>query len=122
MKVRYLFTAMFAALCAVAFSACDSDEPGANTDPEVPETPEEPAEPLTDEIRPVLTDGKKWTCMYMWANTKKNEYDIINCHFYGETTVNGVNAKLIKCVNSHDKESFLHTERREWNSFGKMAQ
>lgn len=112
MKLKFGFYAMIMALCAVTFSACDSDEPGGNTDPETPETPVEPAEPLTDEIRPVLTDGKKWTCMYMWANTKKNEYDIINCHFYGETTVNGVNAKLIKCVNSHDKESF-YIQREE---------
>ena len=59
MKLKFGFYAMIMALCAVTFSACDSDEPGGNTDPETPETPVEPAEPLTDEIRPVLTDGKK---------------------------------------------------------------
>ena len=60
MKLKFGIAAMMIAACAVAFSACDSDEP--ITDPETPETP---AEPLTDEIRPVLTDGKKWTCKYM---------------------------------------------------------
>lgn len=109
MKLKFGFYAIIMALYAVTFAACDSDEPGGNNDPE---TPVEPAEPLTDEIRPVLTDGKKWTCMYMWADTKQNRFDIINCQVYGENTVDGVNVKIIKCVNSHDKESF-YIQREE---------
>lgn len=94
MKVRYLFTAMFAALCAVAFSACDSDEPGANTDPEVPETPEEPAEPLTDEIRPVLTDGKKWVFDVFTLKNPEGGKNSTYC-VAGDTDINGVTAKKI---------------------------
>lgn len=113
MKLRFGIAAMMIAACAVAFSACDSDEPGANTDPGVPETPEEPAEPLTDEIRPVLTDGKKWTCKYMWADKKQDGIDIINCHIDGETTVRGVNAKIIKHVNMQGEVLSTSLQREE---------
>lgn len=117
MKLKFGIAAMMIAACAVAFSACDSDDP--ITDPETPETPIEPefptgpAEPLTDEIRPVLTDGKKWTCKYMWADTKQDGIDIVNCHIDGETSVRGVNAKIIKHVNLQGEVLSTSFQREE---------
>ena len=43
MNLKLRFAVMMIAACAVAFSACDSDEP--ITDPETPETPVDPVEP-----------------------------------------------------------------------------
>lgn len=117
MKVRYLFTAMFAALCAVAFSACDSDEPGANTDPEVPETPEEPAEQLTDEIRPVLTDGKKWVFDVFTLKNPEGGKNSTYC-VAGDTDINGVTAK--KIYSTSDIEVLMREENGLVSSYWKI--
>ena len=123
MKLKFGIAAMMIAACAVAFSACDSDEPGANTDPETPETPidpeepnnpEEPefptgpAEPLTDEIRPVLTDGKKWE-FKVFTKNKPEGSSSSSLFVQGDTAIKGVLAKRI-CAISDNNPQFLMRE------------
>lgn len=102
MKLKFGFYAMIMALCAVTFAACNSDEPGGNTDPG-----------STDEICPVLTNGKKWICKYMWTYLKTDGIDILISTVDGETSVRGENAKVIKHYNSQGEHVGTSRQREE---------
>ena len=114
MKLRFVFFAMITALCVVGISACDSDEPNSEADTETPEPPigpsepdeptfpTGPAEPLTDEIRPVLTDGKKWVRKVVKRDPTQNYY--WEGRVDGDTVKSGMNAKIIKSLAQNGQE------------------
>ena len=102
MKFRSVILAIVLTVFAVTFAACDSDEPTADVDTENPENPGEPefpvgpAEPLPEEIRPVLTDGKKWVRKVVMRDSTQNYYCVRRVD--GDTVKFGMNAKIIKSL------------------------
>ena len=83
--------------------ACDSDVPEVPKDPQEPEAPEAPVEiePLPEEVRPVLTDGKRW--VVQWRHNLYDDdnrvigetIDTVTFQVKGDTIVDGFSAKTI---------------------------
>ena len=100
MKLKFRFiAAMAVAAFAFVCAACNSDEPPT------------PPEPLTDEIRPVITDGKKWVRQEVWHYTgvEKNN-DIYTTYVDGEIEIDGASAKAIKCIEDEHYNNILREE------------
>ena len=94
MNLKFRFIAAIA-VAAFAFvcAACNSDEPPT------------PPEPLTDEIRPVLTEGKKWVHKDVWdpywGNTSENRTTYVK----GDAEVDGIIGKSICHINRFGYET-----------------
>lgn len=106
MKARFLIAAMMA-VCVAACSDNDADEP---TGPDVPPMPPtEQIEPLTDELRPILTEGKRW---YVEAGMVSMIYNTdipaeyipgnvtYTCTVGEDVTAKGLPAKKISVLNN----------------------
>lgn len=95
MKARFLMATMMAGMMAVSLAACSDNDADDPTDPDVPPTPPtEQVEPLTDELRPILTEGKRWIVEYgRVGGTNKTKY---TCQIAGEETKKGLPAKIVK--------------------------
>lgn len=92
MGIRYLTLLL---LCSCYISACSTDEPNSSKD--VEETiisnsgHETTPEPLTDCIRPVLSDGKRW----IYEITESNRTERFTVNVERDTIVNGLSAKIV---------------------------
>lgn len=127
MKLKPIFAVLFAMMVTMAFTACgsdDADEPAIDNptdsegstptdseDPFIP--PSGPAEPLTAELRPVLTDGKKWIVNIVYKDPSRN----FRMTYYtdADTIVNNLPAKKIKWHNDDGAGSDIFQIAREEN-------
>lgn len=102
---------MIAAMWAAVVMGCSEDndvfvDESDNGDSSVVDV----VEPLPDELRPVLTLGKRWVTEYVYSDESKNER--IEEEVVGDTAVNDLDAKIIsrKCS---DGSLLRYAEREE---------
>ncbi len=94
-------------------TSCDSDEPVVDSeDVFIPYTG--PIEPLSQELRPTLTEGKRWIRKnyIRWGNQFFDTIDVSE-YIYGDTIVDGISAKkMITFFNgySHGYQSVAREE------------
>lgn len=113
MKARFLIAAMMAGMMAVCVAACSDNDADDPTDPDVPPTPPtEQVEPLTDELRPILTEGKRWIVEGGRVSSTKTQFV---CEITQNVIAEGFSAKEITKTGVNNGTDEFRTILREEN-------